>query len=61
MDAVQRATEGHLVGTAWIKRRAEDPIVVAMCSTTPAQCDRVTLSERARHVEPISESGASRR
>jgi hypothetical protein len=59
MDGVKTATESHLVGLAWIKSRAEDPVVVAMCITPPIQCDRVTLSERARQVEPASESGAS--
>lgn len=60
MDALRRATESHLVGHTWVKRRCEDAAVMhAACKNSHIRCDRVTLSERAQQVESVSETGAS--
>lgn len=60
MYGAKTATESHLAGHAWVKRRCEDAAVThAACKNSHVRCDRVTLSERARQVESVSETGAS--
>ena len=61
MGRLLSVLEGLLVGPAWVRRRCEDPMVISVGSTPHLRCDRVTLSERARQVEPASETGASRK
>ena len=61
MDRLQSVLEGLLIGPTWIRHRCEDPMVISAGSTPRVRCDRVTLSEGARQVEPTSETGASRK
>jgi len=57
MDGIPSVLEGLLRGPAWLRRRAEDPTVVAQVTSPIAPRDRITLSPEARdrHVEPVGE------